>query len=127
MNSNYLFHAKFYYFYFYFYSTILKFNIVSNKILLIILLHHTFFINSLLLFIIKTFLSSNSNWKIKIYNSVLHIINSDNLKMEFPTNISKYLKVNEDGFVICTGKTLTKQIQLNFTNEGTKMINDIIN
>lgn len=42
--------------------------------------------------------------------------------MEFPTNITKYLKVNEDGFVICTGRTLNKQIQPNFINEGTKMI-----
>lgn len=47
--------------------------------------------------------------------------------MEFPTNISKYLKINEDGFVICTGKTLPKFIQPNFVNEGTKMIHEIIN
>ena len=43
--------------------------------------------------------------------------------MEFPTNISKYLKVNEDGFLICTGKNVYKQVQSNFLNEGTKMIN----
>jgi hypothetical protein len=47
--------------------------------------------------------------------------------MEFPTNISKYLRVNEAGFVICNGKTLNKQVQPNFINEGTKMLHSIIN
>ena len=43
--------------------------------------------------------------------------------MEFPTNISKYLKVSENGFFICTGKNLYKQVHSNQINEGTKMIN----
>ncbi len=36
--------------------------------------------------------------------------------MEFPTNINKYLKVNEDGFVVCTGKNADKQVNPNFSN-----------
>lgn len=36
--------------------------------------------------------------------------------MEFPTNINKYLKVNDDGFIICTGKNLLKQILPHFIN-----------
>ena len=47
--------------------------------------------------------------------------------MQFETLISKYLKVNESGFVICTGKTINKQIQQHYTNEGMKMILSIIN
>ena len=47
--------------------------------------------------------------------------------MEFPTNISKYLKVNPHGYVMCCGKTMNKQVQPNLTNEGTKMLHDIIN
>jgi hypothetical protein len=47
--------------------------------------------------------------------------------MEFPTNINKYLKVNDDGFIICTGKTLQKQIFPLFINEGTKILSEIIN
>lgn len=47
--------------------------------------------------------------------------------MEFPTNISKHLKVNPDGFVICTGKTINKLLQSNFPNEGLKIIHEILN
>lgn len=47
--------------------------------------------------------------------------------MEFPTNINKYLKVDEQGFICCNGKNVNKFINQNFFNEGTKMIATIIN
>lgn len=47
--------------------------------------------------------------------------------MEFPTSISKYLKINESGFLICTGKSMQKYINPNFLSEGTKMLHQIIN
>ena len=47
--------------------------------------------------------------------------------MEFPTNIDKYLKADEQGFLCCNGKTINKLIQQNFFNEGIKMISSIVN